>query len=192
MTNGRYKLIRYTHLPHEELYDLRHDPYELDNLLAHDDASYAAMTPAGRRAVAADVHDDPRHALAVRFEDVALPPLAAGDRSAAAHLDAQPGVVPLVVEQLPVDSMLEPARVRALPADAVQGGLPDRHQGSPPAARAAAGASTSNECGTRSGPESPGQGRPVPKKSPPATVSSAASLTESSRSRPLLISTPRR
>jgi arylsulfatase A-like enzyme len=51
VTNGRYKLIRYTHLPHEELYDLRHDPYELDNLLAHDDASYAAMTPAGRRAV---------------------------------------------------------------------------------------------------------------------------------------------
>ena len=40
MTNGRYKLIRYTHLPHEELYDLRNDPYELDNLLAHGDASY--------------------------------------------------------------------------------------------------------------------------------------------------------
>ena len=36
MTNGRYKLIRYTHLPHEELYDLRNDPYELNNLLAHD------------------------------------------------------------------------------------------------------------------------------------------------------------
>ena len=33
VTNGRYKLIRYTHLPHEELYDLRNDPYELDNLL---------------------------------------------------------------------------------------------------------------------------------------------------------------
>ena len=51
VTNGRYKLIRYTHLPHEELYDLRNDPYELDNLLAHDAASYAAMTPAGREAV---------------------------------------------------------------------------------------------------------------------------------------------
>jgi len=51
VTNGRYKLIRYTHLPHEELYDLRHDPYELDNLLAHDAASYRAMTPAGREAV---------------------------------------------------------------------------------------------------------------------------------------------
>ena len=51
VTNGRYKLIRYTHLPHEELYDLRNDPYELDNLLAHDAASYRAMTPAGRRAV---------------------------------------------------------------------------------------------------------------------------------------------
>ena len=33
VTNGRYKLIRYTHLPHEELYDLSNDPYELDNLL---------------------------------------------------------------------------------------------------------------------------------------------------------------
>jgi N-acetylglucosamine-6-sulfatase len=51
VTNGRYKLIRYTHLPHEELYDLRNDPYELDNLLAHDAASYRAMTPAGREAV---------------------------------------------------------------------------------------------------------------------------------------------
>jgi arylsulfatase A-like enzyme len=51
VTNGRYKLIRYTHLPHEELYDLRHDPYELDNLLAHGAASYAAMSPKGREAV---------------------------------------------------------------------------------------------------------------------------------------------
>ncbi len=51
VTNGRYKLIRYTHLPHEELYDLKNDPYELDNLLAHDAASYAAMTPKGREAV---------------------------------------------------------------------------------------------------------------------------------------------
>ena len=33
VTNGRYKLIRYTHLRHEELYDLANDPYELDNLL---------------------------------------------------------------------------------------------------------------------------------------------------------------
>ena len=49
--NGRYKLIRYTHLPHEELYDLKKDPYELDNLLAYGDASYAAMSPAGRQAV---------------------------------------------------------------------------------------------------------------------------------------------
>ena len=51
MTNGRYKLIRYTHLPHEELYDLNKDPYELDNLLADDEASYAAMSPQGREAV---------------------------------------------------------------------------------------------------------------------------------------------
>ncbi len=51
VTNGRYKLIRYTHLPHEELYDLKHDPYELDNLLAYDAASYAAMSPKGREAV---------------------------------------------------------------------------------------------------------------------------------------------
>ena len=51
VTNGRYKLIRYTHLPHEELYDLNQDPYELNNLLADDAASYAAMTPAGRHAV---------------------------------------------------------------------------------------------------------------------------------------------
>ena len=51
VTNGRYKLIRYTHLPHEELYDLKNDPYELDNLLAYDAASYAAMSPKGREAV---------------------------------------------------------------------------------------------------------------------------------------------
>ena len=51
VTNGRYKLIRYTHLPHEELYDLRNDPYELNNLLAYDEASYRAMTPKGREAV---------------------------------------------------------------------------------------------------------------------------------------------
>jgi arylsulfatase A-like enzyme len=49
--NGRYKLIRYTHLPHEELYDLHNDPYELDNLLAHGEASYSAMSRAGREAV---------------------------------------------------------------------------------------------------------------------------------------------
>ncbi|QIG43816.1 sulfatase [Nocardioides anomalus] len=51
VTNGRYKLIRYTHLPHEELYDLNKDPYELDNLLADDEASYRAMSPRGRQAV---------------------------------------------------------------------------------------------------------------------------------------------
>jgi N-acetylglucosamine-6-sulfatase len=51
VTNGRYKLIRFTHLPHEELYDLQNDPYELNNLLAHDQASYAAMTPKGREVV---------------------------------------------------------------------------------------------------------------------------------------------
>jgi arylsulfatase A-like enzyme len=51
VTNGRYKLIRYTHLGHEELYDLANDPYELDNLLAHDEASYLAMSPKGREAV---------------------------------------------------------------------------------------------------------------------------------------------
>lgn len=51
VTNGRYKLIRYTHLPHEELYDLRNDPFELDNLLALGDVSYAGMSPKGREAV---------------------------------------------------------------------------------------------------------------------------------------------
>jgi N-acetylglucosamine-6-sulfatase len=51
VTNGRYKLIRYTHLPHEELYDLKNDPYELNNLLSHDQASYDAMTPAARNVV---------------------------------------------------------------------------------------------------------------------------------------------
>jgi N-acetylglucosamine-6-sulfatase len=51
VTDGRYKLIRYTHLPHEELYDLENDPYELDNLLAHDEASYAALSPEGRKVV---------------------------------------------------------------------------------------------------------------------------------------------
>ncbi|WP_051246913.1 sulfatase family protein [Nocardioides halotolerans] len=49
--NGRYKLIRYTHLPHEELYDLNKDPFELVNLLAGGEASYAAMSPHGREAV---------------------------------------------------------------------------------------------------------------------------------------------
>jgi N-acetylglucosamine-6-sulfatase len=51
VTNGRYKLIQYTHLAHEELYDLHNDPYELDNLLAGDAASYATLSPAGREAV---------------------------------------------------------------------------------------------------------------------------------------------
>ncbi len=51
VTNGRYKLIRYTHLPHEELYDLENDPYELHNLLAYDEASYTAMSQNGREAV---------------------------------------------------------------------------------------------------------------------------------------------
>jgi N-acetylglucosamine-6-sulfatase len=51
VTNGRYKLIRYTHLPREELYDLKKDPYELTNLLAHGRASYRGMSPAGREAV---------------------------------------------------------------------------------------------------------------------------------------------
>ena len=51
VTNGRYTLIRYTHVPHEELYDVRNDPYELDNLLAGDQASYLAMSPRGREAV---------------------------------------------------------------------------------------------------------------------------------------------
>jgi N-acetylglucosamine-6-sulfatase len=51
VTNGRYKLIRYTHLPHEELYDLENDPYELHNLLAHDAASFAHMSAKGREAV---------------------------------------------------------------------------------------------------------------------------------------------
>jgi arylsulfatase A-like enzyme len=51
VTNGRYKLIRYTHNSHEELYDLANDPYELDNLLRYDEASYAGMSPKGRDAV---------------------------------------------------------------------------------------------------------------------------------------------
>jgi arylsulfatase A-like enzyme len=51
VTNGRYKLIRYTHLPHEELYDLKKDPYELTNLLADGEASYRGMSLAGQRAV---------------------------------------------------------------------------------------------------------------------------------------------
>jgi arylsulfatase A-like enzyme len=51
VTNGRYKLIRYTHIAHEELYDLNRDPYELDNLLRNDEASYLAMSPKGREAV---------------------------------------------------------------------------------------------------------------------------------------------
>lgn len=51
VTNGRYKLIRYTHLPREELYDLKKDPYELDNLLANGQASYRSMSPAGQEAV---------------------------------------------------------------------------------------------------------------------------------------------
>jgi N-acetylglucosamine-6-sulfatase len=51
VTNGRYKLIRYTHLGHEELYDLANDPYELNNLLPYDDASYQAMSSKAREAV---------------------------------------------------------------------------------------------------------------------------------------------
>lgn len=51
VTNGRYKLIRYTHLPHEELYDLRKDPYELENLLRDGRASYRGMSAQGREAV---------------------------------------------------------------------------------------------------------------------------------------------
>ena len=47
----RWKLVRYTYLPHEELYDLRDDPYELVNLLPDDDASYDAMTPAMQQTV---------------------------------------------------------------------------------------------------------------------------------------------
>jgi N-acetylglucosamine-6-sulfatase len=51
VVNARFKLVRYTHIPHEELYDLQRDPYELDNLLAHDQASYDAMTPQARHTV---------------------------------------------------------------------------------------------------------------------------------------------
>jgi hypothetical protein len=51
VTNGRYKLIRYTHLGHEELYDLANDPYELNNLLPLGEVSYLAMSPRGREAV---------------------------------------------------------------------------------------------------------------------------------------------
>ena len=34
-----------------KFYDLSRDPYELDNLLADDEASYRAMSPKGREAV---------------------------------------------------------------------------------------------------------------------------------------------
>ena len=51
VTNGRYKLIRYTHLPHEELYDLEHDPYELDNLLAYDAGVVRRHVAEGREPV---------------------------------------------------------------------------------------------------------------------------------------------
>jgi N-acetylglucosamine-6-sulfatase len=51
LVSKRFKLIRYTHLRHEELYDLERDPYELRNLLSQDDASYAAMSPEGRKIV---------------------------------------------------------------------------------------------------------------------------------------------
>jgi len=44
----RFKLIHYTHLRREELYDLVRDPYELNNLLAGGEASYDAMSLVGR------------------------------------------------------------------------------------------------------------------------------------------------
>lgn len=49
----QFKLVRYTRLKREELYDLQRDPYELDNLLADGEASYAAMSPSGKAVVRA-------------------------------------------------------------------------------------------------------------------------------------------
>ena len=56
----RFKLIRYTHLRREELYDLRRDPYELNNLLAEGDAAYRRMS-----ADAKGIVDELRRALKV-------------------------------------------------------------------------------------------------------------------------------
>ncbi|MCY7394555.1 MAG: sulfatase [Nocardioides sp.] len=47
----RWKLVRYSHLPFEELYDLAADPDELTNLLPDGAASYAAMTPQQQQVV---------------------------------------------------------------------------------------------------------------------------------------------
>ena len=51
IVSERFKLVRYTHLRREELYDLQRDPYELENLLARGDESYAAMSPSAREIV---------------------------------------------------------------------------------------------------------------------------------------------
>jgi N-acetylglucosamine-6-sulfatase len=51
VVSNHFKLIKYTHLPHEELYDLQTDPWELHNLLDHDQASYDAMSAKAQRIV---------------------------------------------------------------------------------------------------------------------------------------------
>jgi N-acetylglucosamine-6-sulfatase len=51
VVTGRFKLIRYTHIRREELYDLERDPYELRNLLAKGRTSFMAMSPKGKATV---------------------------------------------------------------------------------------------------------------------------------------------
>ena len=51
VVTGRFKLIRYTHIRGEELYDLDRDPHELRNLLADGRASLRAMSPQGKAIV---------------------------------------------------------------------------------------------------------------------------------------------
>ncbi|WP_205472275.1 sulfatase [Nocardioides sp. SYSU D00038] len=51
VVSRRWKLVDYINNHHEELYDLRSDPYELDNLLARGGASLRAMGPERQRTV---------------------------------------------------------------------------------------------------------------------------------------------
>ena len=63
VVSDRFKLVRYTHLRREELYDLERDPHELDNLLARGGAAYRDMSDQGRAIV-----DKLRNALDVLVE----------------------------------------------------------------------------------------------------------------------------